>query len=67
MQTVGRGGIKVDPPSEIFAKFVNQNTIKPKKVVPFSKIFTTPYKPSPQKFGNNLKDLPTGLSNHVHL
>jgi hypothetical protein len=46
----------LDPPYKIFTKFVNTNAIKPQKVDPTPKIFTTPYFiPSPK---NSAKTLP---------
>ena len=60
-------GIKVDPPSKIFTKLANKNTIKPQKDVPYPKSFQNPLKPSPQKFGKNLTDPPPGFSSCVHL
>jgi hypothetical protein len=51
-----RGGIKVYPPSKIFAKLFNKNAIKHQKGVP-----------SLPKFGKNLTDPPSGFSNRVHL
>ena len=50
------GGIKVYPPSKIFAKLVNKNAIKHQKGAP-----------SLPKFGKNLIDPPPGFSNRVHL
>jgi hypothetical protein len=41
-----RGGIKVYPPSKIFAKLVNKNAIKHQKVVPSPKNFHNPSIPS---------------------
>jgi hypothetical protein len=63
----GRGGIKVYPPSKIFAKLVNKNAIKHQKGVPSPQNFHNPYIPSHQKFGKNLMDPPSGFSNCVHL
>jgi hypothetical protein len=63
----GRGGIKVYPPSKIFAKLVNKNAIKHQKGVPSPQIFHNPYIPSLPKFGKNLTDPPPGFSNRVHL
>jgi hypothetical protein len=57
----------VEPPSKIFTKLANKNTIKPQKDVPYPKSFQNPLKPSPQKFGKNLKDPPPGFSNRVYL
>jgi hypothetical protein len=62
-----RGGIKVYPPSKIFAKLVNKNAIKHQKVVPSPQNFHNPYIPSLPKFGKNLPDPPPGFSNRVHL
>jgi hypothetical protein len=62
-----RGGIKVYPPSKIFAKLVNKNAIKHQKVVPSPQNFHNPYLPSLPKFGKNLPDPPPGFSNRVHL
>jgi hypothetical protein len=45
----GKRGIKVYPPSKIFAKLVNKNAIKHHKGVPSPKIFTTPIYPPSQK------------------
>jgi hypothetical protein len=61
----GEGGIKVYPPSKIFAKLVNKNAIKHQKGVPSPKNFHNPYIPSLPKFGKNLLDPPprTGVSN----
>jgi hypothetical protein len=61
-----RGGIKVYPPSKIFAELVNKNAIKHRKGVP-PKNFHNPYIPSLSKFGKNLMDPPSGFSNRVHL
>jgi hypothetical protein len=63
----GEGGIKVYPPSKIFAKLVNKNAIKHQKVVPSPQNFHNPYIPSLPKFGKNLPDPPPGFSNRVHL
>jgi hypothetical protein len=54
----GEGGIKVYPPSKIFAKLVNKNAIKHQKVVPFPQNFHNPYIPSLPKFGKKLPDPP---------
>jgi hypothetical protein len=64
---VGEGEIKVYPPSEIFAKFVNKYAIKRQKSVPSQKNFYNPYIPSLPKFGKNLIDPPPRISNCVHL
>jgi hypothetical protein len=49
MHIGGRGGgIKVDPLSKIHTKLVNKNAIKPKKVYPLQKIFTSPVYPPPK-------------------
>ncbi len=61
------GGIKVYPPSEIYAKLVNKNAIKHQKGVPSPKNFYNPYIPSLPKFGKNLIDPPPRISNGVHL
>jgi hypothetical protein len=58
-------GIKVYPPSEMFAKLVNKNEIKHQKDVPSPKNFHNPYIPSLQKFGKNFIDPPTGFSNRL--
>jgi hypothetical protein len=63
----GEGGIKVYPPSKIFAKLVNKNAIKHQKVVPSPQNFHNPYIPSLPKFDKNLPDPPPGFSNRVHL
>ncbi len=63
----GWGGIKVYPPSKIFAKLVNKNAIKHQKGVPSPKNFHNLYIPSLPKFGTNLMDPPSGFSNCVHL
>ncbi len=63
----GLGGIKVYPPSEIFAKLVNKNAIKHQKGVPSLQNFHNPYIPSLPKFGKNLPDPPPRISNRVHL
>jgi hypothetical protein len=63
----GEGGIKVYPPSKIFAKLVNKNAIKHQKGVPSQKNFHNPYIPSLPKFGKNLHDPPSRISNRVHL
>jgi hypothetical protein len=63
----GEGGIKVYPPSKIFAKLVNKNAIKHQKGVPSPKKFHNPYIPSLPKFGKNLMDPPSGFPNRVHL
>jgi hypothetical protein len=55
------GGIKVYPPSKIFAKLVNKNAIKHQKVVPSLQNFYNPYIPSLTKFGKNLPDSPPGF------
>jgi hypothetical protein len=62
-----RGGIKVYPPSKMFAKLVNKNAIKHQKGVPSPKYFHNPYIPSLPKFGKNLTDPPPGFSNRMHL
>jgi hypothetical protein len=62
-----RGGIKVYPPSEIFAKLVNKNAIKHQKGVPSPQNFHNPYIPSLPKFGKNLLDPTPRFSNRVHL
>jgi hypothetical protein len=62
-----RVGIKVYPPSKIFAKLVNKNAIKHQKGVPSPQNFHNPYVPSLPKFGKNLMDPPSGFSNRVHL
>jgi hypothetical protein len=68
MHTEGRGGgIKVYPPSKIFAKLVNKNAIKHQKGVPSPKNFYNPYIPSLPKSGKTLMDPPSGFSNRVHL
>ena len=69
MHTGGGGwrGIKVYPPSEIFAKLVNKNAIKHQKGVASQKNFHNPYIPSLPKFGKNLIDPPPRISNHAHL
>ncbi len=61
------GGIKVYPPSKIFAKLVNKNAIKHQKGVPSLQNFYNPYIPSLPKFGKNLIDPPPRISNPVHL
>ncbi len=61
------GGIKVYPPSKIFARLVNKNAIKHQKVVPSPKNLKNPYIPSLPKFGKNLPDPPPGFSNRLHL
>jgi hypothetical protein len=63
----GEGGIKVYPPSKIFAKLVNKNAIKHQKGVPSPQNFHNPYIPSLPKFGKNLPDPPPRISNRVHL
>ncbi len=63
----GWGGIKVYPPSKIFAKLVNKNAIKHQKGVPSPKNFHNPYIPSLPKFVKNLPDPPPRISNRVHL
>jgi hypothetical protein len=63
----GGGGIKLYPPSKIFAKIVIKNAIKHQKGVPSPKNFHNPYIPFLPKFGKNLMDPPSGFSNHVHL
>jgi hypothetical protein len=55
----GRGGIKVYPPSKIFAKLVNKNAIKHQKDIPSPKNFHNPYIPSLLIFGENLMDEPS--------
>jgi hypothetical protein len=67
MHTGVRGGIKVYPPSKIFAKLVNKNAIKHQKGVPSPQNFHNHYIPSLPKFGKNLPDPPPRISNHVHL
>jgi hypothetical protein len=57
----GRGGMKVYPPSEIFAKLVNKNAIKHQKGVPSPQNFHNPYIPSLPKSGKNLMDPPPGF------
>jgi hypothetical protein len=57
----GRGGIKVYPPSKIFAKLVNKNAIKHQKGAPSPKNFHNPYIPSVPKFGKNHMDPPSGF------
>jgi hypothetical protein len=52
----------VYPPSEIFAKLVNKNTLKRQKGVPSPKNFYNPFIPSLPKFGKNLIDPPSGFS-----
>jgi hypothetical protein len=44
----GGGGIKVDPPSKIFKKLSDTNTVKAQKVYPPPKKFTTPIYPPPK-------------------
>jgi hypothetical protein len=61
------GGIKVYPPSKIFAKLVNKNALKHQKGVPSPQNFHNPYIPSLPKSGKNLMDPPPGFLNHVHL
>jgi hypothetical protein len=56
----GEGGIKVYPPSKMFAKLVIKNAIKHQN-------FHNPYIPSLPKFGKDLMDPPPGFSNRVHL
>jgi hypothetical protein len=65
----GRGerGIKVYPPSNFFAKFVNKNAIKHQKSVPYPKKFSQSLLTLLPKFGENLMDPPPVFSNHVHL
>jgi hypothetical protein len=53
-----RGGIKVYPPSKIFAKLVYKNAINTKKVYPPQKIFTTPIYPSSQNLAKTSLTLP---------
>jgi hypothetical protein len=67
MHTKGGEGIKVYPPSKMFAKLVNKNPIKHQKGVPSPQKFHNPYIPSLPKFGKNLMDLPPGFSIRVHL
>jgi hypothetical protein len=62
-----RGGIKVYPPSKIFAKLVNKIAIKYQKGVPSSQNFHNPYIPSLPKFGKNLMDPLPGFPHRVHL
>ena len=65
--TQGGGGIKVYPPSKIFAKLVNKNAIKHQKGVPSHQNLNNPYIPSLPKFGKHLMDPPPGFLNRVHL
>jgi hypothetical protein len=69
MQTRGGGveGIKVYPPSKIFAKLVNKNAIKHQKCDPSPKIFTTPIYPHSPKVAKTSWTLPSGFANCVHL
>ncbi len=55
----GWRGIKVYPPSNIYAKLDKKNAIKHQKGVPSSKNFHNPYIPSLPKFGKNLMDFQT--------
>ena len=48
MHTRRGGGIKVDPPSKIFKKLSDTNTVKAQKVYPPPKKFTTPIYPPPK-------------------
>ncbi len=61
------GGIKLYPPSKIFAKLVNKNAMKHQNGVPSPQTFHNPYTPSLPKFVKNLTEPPLGFSNHVHL
>jgi hypothetical protein len=54
----GRGGIKVYPPSKIFAKLVSGNAIKHQKVVPSQKNFTTLLYPPSQNLAKTSWTLP---------
>jgi hypothetical protein len=63
----GERGIKVYPPSKIFAILVKKNAIKHQKGVPSTKNFHSPYIPFLPKLGKNLMDPPSGISNHVYL
>jgi hypothetical protein len=64
---VGGGGIKVYPPSKIFAKLVNKYAIKTQKGIPSAQNFHNPYIPSLPRRGQNLMDPPPRFSNRVHL
>jgi hypothetical protein len=61
------GGIKVYPPSKIFAKMFNKNAIKHQKGVPSLKNFPNPFIHSLLKFDKNLMAPPLGFFNRVHL
>jgi hypothetical protein len=61
------GVIKMYPASKILEKLINKNTIKHLIGVPSPQNFHNPHIPSFPKFGKNLIDPPTGISNRVHL
>ena len=54
----GQGGIKVYPPSKIFAKLVYKNAIKHPKGVPTQKKFSTPITPPSQNLAKTSLTLP---------
>jgi hypothetical protein len=60
------GGIKVDPPSKIFAKLVNKSAIKPQKCTLHPKL-SNPYIPSLPKLGKDLIDPHPEFFNRLHL
>ncbi len=53
------GGIKVNPPSNMFTKLVDKYAIKSQKGVPLCTL--------PQRFGKKLIDPPSGFLTRVHL
>jgi hypothetical protein len=57
----GVRGIKVYPPSKMFAKLVNKNAIKHQNGVHSPKNFHNPYIPSLPKFGKYLMDPLSGF------
>jgi hypothetical protein len=54
----GERGIKVYPPSKMFARLVNKNAIKHQKGVPSPQIFTTPIYPPSQNLAKTSWTLP---------
>jgi hypothetical protein len=63
----GEEDIRVDPPSEIFAKLVDKIAIKTPKRSTLPKKFSQPYIPIFPKFGKNLMDPPPEFSKRAHL